>query len=169
MNLSVAIFLVNKAVRPVRVSYDPDYPKHNNPNAKFKTLDASIKKDDYVVVPTTTRHGFTVCKVEETDFRVNFDSTEEWLWVVGKVDKDAYDNIKKQEATVVDRIGDAEENRKREELSKALGLGDISLTDLDIVSNASVTLIPAPPSPRGQQPPPQGAFTSPPSDEPIEF
>jgi hypothetical protein len=160
MNLSVAIFLVNKSVRPVRVSYDPDYPKHNNPDAYFKTLDPSIKVGDKVVVPTTTRHGMTVCKVEEVDFRVNFDSTTDYKWVIGKVDVPAYEDIIAQELKVLDRIGDAEENRKRAELVKALQLEDINLTDLDITRGP--TAIPAPPTPRGQP-------AAPSSGEPIEF
>lgn len=163
MNLSVAIFLVNKAVRPVRVSYDPDYPKHNNPDAYFKTLDPSIKVGDKVVVPTTTRHGMTVCKVEDVDFRVNFDSTTDYKWVIGKVDVPAYEDIIAQELKVLDRIGDAEENRKRAELVKALQLEDINLTDLDIVSNGP-TAIPAPPTPRGQP-----AASPEPPEPPIEF
>lgn len=151
MNLTVAIFLVNKDVRPVRVSYDPEVRAHNNPNALFKTLDASLKKDDYVVVPTDTRWGFTVCKVEEVDFTVNFDSTTEYKWIAGKVDKEAFDRIKQQEGVVTQRIGKAEENRKRKELSEALGLADIPLTDLDIVNN-SAKAIPAPPTVGGSIP-----------------
>lgn len=148
MNLSTAIFLVNKAVRPVRVSYDPDVPKHNNPDKLFKTLDESLKVGDMVVVPTNTRHGMTVCKVEEIDFRVNFDSHTEFAWIIGKVDTPAYDAIKEQEKQVIDRIGEAEENRKRAELATALGLATINLTDLDIVNGSAQ--LPAPPTPRGQ-------------------
>ena len=149
MNLTTAIFLVNKSVRSVRVTYDPDYAYKNNPDKLFKTLDPDIKKDDFVVVPTNTRHGYTVCRVEETDFRVNFDSPNNFEWIVGKVDKAAYDHIKEQEAVVLDRIGDAEENRKRAELTQALGLGDVALSDLDIVTNSAP--LPSPATPRGQQ------------------
>lgn len=151
MNLTVAIFLVNKDVRPVRVSYDPDNLKHNNPDAYFKTLDPSVKVGDMVVVPTSTRHGFTVCKVEDIDFNVNFDSTTEYKWIAGRVDKEAFDRIKTQEATVTQRIGKAEENRKRKELSEALGLSDVNLTDLDIVNNGAKA-IPAPPTVGGNIP-----------------
>ena len=133
MNLSTAIFLVNKSVRPVRVTYDPDYPKQNNPDKLFKTLDTQLGKGDYVVVPTNTRHGFTVCKVDEIDFVVNFDTHLQYEWIVGKVDKDAYTSILDQEKVVLDRVAKAEENRKRKELAEALGLADVSLTDLDIV------------------------------------
>lgn len=155
MNLSTAIFLVNKSVRPVRVSYDPDVPKHNNPDKLFKTLDPDLKKGDMVVVPTGTRHGMTVCKVEEIDFRVNFDTSAEYLWVIGKVDVDAYEAIKGQEATVVDRIGVAEENRKRAELAAALGLADVVLTDLDIVNGTQ--RLAAPSTVRGDPQPVQAA------------
>jgi hypothetical protein len=136
MNLTSAIMLVNKEVRPVRVSYDPDVPKHNDPNRLFKTLDPTLKKDDFVVVRTSTRHGFTVCKVTEIDFRVNFDSPQDYDWIVGRVDTAQFDEMVRQEKIVIDRIGDAEENRKRAELSKSLGLDQIGLTDLDIVHGA---------------------------------
>jgi hypothetical protein len=119
MNLTSAIMLVNKEVRPVRVSYDPDVPKHNDPKVR-----------------TATRHGFTVCKVTEIDFRVNFDSPQDYDWIVGRVDTAQFDEMVRQEKIVIDRIGDAEENRKRAELSKSLGLDQISLTDLDIVHGA---------------------------------
>ncbi|MHB8283998.1 MAG: hypothetical protein ACYDD1_04910 [Caulobacteraceae bacterium] len=147
MNLSTAIFLVNKGVHSVRVSYDPDIPKHNNIDKLYKTLDETLKKGDYVVVPTSTRHGFTVCKIEEVDFVVNFDTTIQFEWIVGKVDKDAYDAIVAQEKIVLDRVAKAEENRKRKELAEALGLADVNLTDLDIVkSNIQLA---APATPRG--------------------
>lgn len=138
MNLSTAIFLVNKSVRAVRVSYDPDVPKHNNPNKLFKTFDESLKKDDLVVVKTDTRHGFTVGKVTEVGFRVNFDSHIEYEWIVGKVGLEQFDHMVAQEKIVIDRIGDAEENRKREELSKALGLATIDLSDIDVVASKEV-------------------------------
>lgn len=146
MNLSIAIALVNKSVRPVRVTYDPDLPKNNSTNRLFKTFDTTLTKDDYIIVPTHTRHGFTVVKVEEVDMIINFDGGEQWDWVVGKVDKASYDSIIEQEKIVLSRIGKAEENRKRDELAKALGLADVELTDLDVVkTNAQLAVS----SPRG--------------------
>lgn len=144
MNLSTAIFLVNKAVRPVRVEYDPDNSKNNSPDILFKTLDDSIKIDDFVVVPTRTRVGFTVCKVKEIGFRVNFDTTVQYDWIVARVDLDAHKRLVAQEAIVLNRIGDAEENRKRAELSAALQLSDIDLTDLDVVAAPKLAAPPAP-------------------------
>jgi len=72
MNLSAAVMLVNKAVRPLKVEYDPDTYKNNTFNKNFKTIDATLKKGDLVVVETHTRHGFTIGKVTEIDFAVDF-------------------------------------------------------------------------------------------------
>lgn len=154
MNLTAAIMLVNSSVRPLRVEYDPDYAYKNNPNKLFKTLDPSIAVGDYVIVPTSTRHGMTVCKVSEVDFSVNFDSPVDYAWVYGKVDKDAVDALLSQEAQVISRIAKAEENRKRKELAESMGLANVDLTDLDIVRSAT---LPAPSSPRGEPSPEKGA------------
>lgn len=151
MNLSTAIMLVNDSVRAVRVEYDPENAKNNNPNVLFKTLDPSLKKDDFVVVPTHTRHGFTVGKVMDIDFRVDFSSATTFGWIAGKVDVEGYKGVLAQEAEVVDRIGKAEENRMRAELRKSMGLGDIEFTDLDVVkSNAQLLAVS---SPRGEAAP----------------
>lgn len=148
MNLTTAIMLVNKGVRPVRVLYDPDNPgKSYNPHQLFKTLDPELKKDDYVIVPTGTRHGFTVAKVVEVGFRVDLSGgIDQFGWVVGKVDTTAYEHILSQEKIVTDRMGEAEENRMRAELSKAMGLEDIKFDDLDVVKG---TQLPAPSTIRG--------------------
>lgn len=157
MNLTSAIMLVNKAVRPVRVLYDPDVPKHNDPNRLFKTLDADLKVDDFVVVRTATRHGFTVARVSEIDFRVNFDSPQDYDWIVAKVDIDQYKSVVEQEKKVVERIGDAEENRKRAELSASLGLESIDLNDIDIVNGTKALPTATPQGSGSANPPPQPA------------
>lgn len=152
MNLSCSIFLVNQSVRAVRVSYDPDNRTNNNPNRLFKTFDDSIAKDDFVVVPTHTRHGFTVCKVEEVGFRPDLDGGEKWDWIVGKVDTPTYDRLVDQEKVVLDRIGDVEYNRKKKELADAMGLASVKLTDLDLV-NGNAPALPAPVGPMGHTTP----------------
>ena len=71
MNYSTAIFLINNHARALKVTYEDGA----NPEI-VKTLDQTIKLDDYVVVETDTRHKMTVVKVVETD--VDFDLEEEW-------------------------------------------------------------------------------------------
>lgn len=137
MNLSTAIFLVNETVRSVRVEYDPDNFKNSNPNKLFKTLDATLAKDDLVIVPTHTRHGFTVAKVVEIDFQVDFNTPEHYSWIGGKFDKAAYDSVVDTEKAITLRVGKAEENKMRAELRKSMGLGEVSFTDLDIMAAAA--------------------------------
>ena len=144
MNLSTAVFLVNKSVRSVRVSYEPNIP--GNPCQLFKTLDTSIKSGDIVIVPTDTRHKMTCVKVEAVDFGVDFDSSTEYRWIIGRVDTDAYASILAQEGTVISRVRNAEENRKRAELAAALKMHDIDFAGLDLVSEKPS--IPAPASVR---------------------
>lgn len=151
MNLSASIMLVNKAVRPVRVEYDPDQWKNNSPDAVFMTFDATIKVDDLVIVPTHTRHGFTIVKVKEIDFAVDFQDTRPvWRWVGGKFDKAQYDSILAQEKVVKDRIAKSQENKMRKELAEAMGLGDVDFTDLDVVNHGLLPATAAPAPGMGQ-------------------
>ena len=143
MNVIASVMLVNKAIRPVTVEYDPDIQRNNNPNRRFMTLDAAIKKDDLVIVPTSTRHGFTIAKVSDIDFAVDFNSPEQWGWLGGKFDKGTYDEILTTAKAIQDRIAKAQENKMRRELMEAAGLGEVDFTDLDLMGTPRLA------SPRG--------------------
>lgn len=149
MNLSSAIMLFDKSVRPVRVEYDPDN-KYNNMGAMkmvFKTIDPSIKKDDLVVVETTTRHGYTIAKVLEIDFVVDFNSAVEWGWLA-KFDKDAFQGILKVEDGVKQKVAKAQENKMRAEMLETLGMKETDVGDLrsmlagDVQTEAPVLMAP---------------------------
>lgn len=129
MNLSLSSFLVTSTCRAVRVEYDPDLAKNNNYNLLFKTLDPSIQKDDLVVVPTTTRHGFTVVKVLETDMTINYDTQTEYKFVVGKVDSTAYESLLAEDKALIAKVGKIEENKKKRELMEAMGLDASAIGD----------------------------------------
>lgn len=77
MNYSTAIFLINKDVRAIAVTYEKIDMNQDTTKMKFsapylsggklptgatvfKTMDPKVKVDDYVTVPTDTRHGMTV-------------------------------------------------------------------------------------------------------------
>lgn len=144
MNLSAAVMLVNKAVRPIRVLYDPDTPKSYNPEQLFKTLD-DVKVGDMVVVQTGTRHGLTVAKVQEVGFAVDFHKPGEWRWAV-KFDNDTFEKILETEKKIVGRVAEAQENKMRAELQQSLGLGTVSFDDLDLMGVAKPSLAaPEPP------------------------
>jgi hypothetical protein len=118
VNLSTAIFLVNKDVRAVRVSYDPN----GDPNGSyvFKTLDQMIAVGDLVIIPTSTRHGFTVASVAAVDVDINLDDAVQYKWIAGRFDKAGYDDVLEKEAKVVDVVRRAEFRRKREQLGEAI-------------------------------------------------
>jgi hypothetical protein len=122
MNYSTAVFLINDAVRAITCKYEPD---DRAKDSTFKTMDASIKVDDLVIVPTSTRHGFTVVKVTAVDLDVDFDCPTQMAWVVGKVDVSGYEVTLAQEQEAISAIHSAERNRKRAELKNAL-LADVS-------------------------------------------
>lgn len=117
MNYSLAIFLISDAARAVMVTYE-DGDKADR--TMFKTLDPEITTDDYVVVQTETRHHMTVCKVVETDVEPDFDSSRECKWIIGKVQKADFDDLKRQEDEAIQKIRSAEKRKKREELREAL-------------------------------------------------
>lgn len=137
MNLTAAVMLVNRAVRPVRVLYDPESAKGYNPEQLFKTLD-DLKEGDMVVVQTGTRHGLTVAKVVEFDFAVDFEKPGEWRWAV-KFDKASFDKVLEVEKQIIGQVAKARENKARAELQAAMGLGDVNFTDMDLMAAAGKT------------------------------
>lgn len=120
MNFSTAVFLINDKARAIRAVYEPhDGVKQTT----FKTLDPDIKKDDLVVVPTGTRHGFTVVKVVEIDLSIDFEDKTPMEWIVGKVDLAPHESRLKDEAAAIEQIKAAEFKHRREALANALNLG----------------------------------------------
>lgn len=121
MNYSSAVFLINKNVRAIKCTYDAKDKSGTEPQGyTFKTLDGSIAPDDLVVVPTDTRHGFTVVKVSEVDIDVDLDSTIQLKWIVSKVDKVAYEKTLTDEAQAIKVIRMAEFANKRNALREGM-------------------------------------------------
>ena len=117
MNYTTAIFLINKDVRAILVNYEPHAPDRVT---MFKTLDKTIKKDHYVIVPTHTRHNMTVSKVIEVDVDVDFDNAAPVEWIVARVDRHQYEVTLSQEGDAIAVIKSAEKTKKRNELAAAL-------------------------------------------------
>lgn len=143
MNYSTAVFLINRDMRAMVCEYDPTNGDnlgsgtYHNASAKidgknravFKTLDKDIKKDDYVVVQTNTRHCMTVVKVVETDVNVDLDSPTEVKWIVMKVDRTQHEKILADERAAVEAIKRAEFNKRRQDMLNTVA------TDLDEVKS----------------------------------
>lgn len=117
MNYSTAVFLINPSTRAITATYEAE---ENASATTFKTLDASIKKDDLIIVPTKTRHKFTVCKVKSVDVDIDFDSSEIIEWVVGRVLTSDHDRLLAMESDAVAKIKSAEVRKKRETLAANL-------------------------------------------------
>ncbi len=137
MNYSTAIFLISDQARAINITYEEG---DDAPKTMFKTLDPDIKIDDYVAVPTETRHHMTVCKVVEVDVEPDLESGKTMSWVVGVVDRADFDKIKSHEGDAIARIKSAEKTRKRKELRDAL-LADVGsdLEKLPIYSQAEAS------------------------------
>ena len=115
MNYSTAIFLINQHARAVKAVYEDGHPAET-----FKTLDPTIKVNDFVIVQTTTRHNMTVCKITEVDVDIDFDSSKQISWVIDKIERFTYERLFEQEAQAIQAIKSAELRKKREDLKNAL-------------------------------------------------
>lgn len=120
MNYSTAVMLINTNIRAIKVTYELDTDKLRQQRYTYKTLDASIKVGDYVIVPTETRHNMTVCRVEEVDVDVDFEDSTEIKWIVDRVNKGDHDNILKEESKWIEALKQSEKRRKREEIKKSM-------------------------------------------------
>lgn len=119
MNYSTAIFLVNKSARAMSCSYEPK--EHGSPEITiFKTLDPTLTVGDYVVVPTGTRHKMTVVKIEEADVDFDVDCPNQVGWIIGRVDKELYEETLRNEQAIIGQIKSAEIRKKREDLAEKL-------------------------------------------------
>lgn len=117
MNYTTAVFLINTSVRAIMATYEA---ADNAPRTLFKTLDPELKEGDFVIVPTDTRHKMTVCKVVEVDVDFDIEASTPVHWVIGKVDREAFDETLKQEAIAIQKIKAAELRKKREDLASGL-------------------------------------------------
>lgn len=139
MNYSTAIFLIDDRVRAILCQYEPEeFSKTGVKQYVFKTLDATIKVDDLVVVPTSTRYGMTVVKVIGVNTDFDFDGEIQLKWVVGKVDKPAYESILAQEEQALTIIRSAEKTKKRNELRDALLKDNAELKTFSITTDVPV-------------------------------
>lgn len=157
MNPTASVMLVEDTIRPCKVEYDPDSANNNRGASHthfFKCLDPSIKKDDLVIVTTSTRHGMTVAKVVAigaADVPVDFlNSSIHWGWVVGPVPHEQHKRILETEKKIVGRVQEANTNKLKAELKASMGLGAVSFHDLSLTEPAP---LPAPEQPRARQRP----------------
>lgn len=120
MNYSTAIFLINPKVRAISAIYEAETKERTPARTTFKTFDQSIKEGDYILVPTSTRHSMTVNKVVAVDVEPDLESGAQMQWVIGTIDRAAYEDVLAQEARAIELMKAAEKTHAREELRKKL-------------------------------------------------
>lgn len=127
MNYTRAIFLINDNVRCALCTYESEDEVKNPKQEEFKTFDQNLKVDDYVVVPTTTRHKMTVVKVVgfKSNLDVDLKASQNMDWIIGRVDKADFANITTQEEAAIQAIKSAQKKKERDELREAM-LADTS-------------------------------------------
>ncbi len=120
MNYSSAVMIINHDIRAIRTSYEPGSNGKEPSTFIFKTIDPTIKRGDFVVVPTDTRWGFTVNRVEAVDVDVDFDSDVILKWILSKVDVDGNRQTVAEEEKWVMALQQSEKLKRREALAKQL-------------------------------------------------
>lgn len=139
VNYSTAVFFINDKLRAVKCRYDPDAGHHKD--TVYKTLDPSIKVDDFVVIPTGTRVGFTVVKVIEVDVAVDFDSAEQMGWIACKIDVENHKARLKMEEEAINLMKAKEfEKRRKEILETTFGDGAGDLKALPLASGGAAPI-----------------------------
>lgn len=113
-NYSTILFAFNKKLRAVKVKYAPN----ETASYTYKTLDQSIKVDDYVVIPTDSRHKMTVGQVCEVDVLMDIESDIEYKWIIDRVDKEAHDTVLKGEEEIVVEIKQSEANARLKQIQE---------------------------------------------------
>lgn len=136
MNYSTAIFLINKAVTAVKVSYDQDKSQPGKPAGNlqvFKTFDTTLSAGDFVIVPTDTRWNMTVCRVEEVGVEVDLESSAQVGWLIGRADRGNYEMVVSEEEAAISAIKSAEKRRRQEALIASLIADNPDLAQLQAV------------------------------------
>ncbi len=145
LNYSTAIFLdEDSGVRAIAVTYDKIDLDKDTSKMKWtapylsggslpkdcrlhKTCETSIKVGDFVVVPSKTRHGFTVCKVVAVDCEVDHEAEGDCHWIApvgnGGVNVEEFEHLRQQEDIIITAIKKGEAKKKRKKMAKSFKKG----------------------------------------------
>ena len=138
MNRSAMIFVTNDEVRAIKCNYHDAGSDLKDRSRVFKTKDASIEVDDLVVVPTSTRHNYTVVKVEEVDTDIDFDSNTDYNWIVQKVDIKEHEETIAVEKIVINHLRRGEVLRRRAQAGEDMGLSADELRNIALIGKSEV-------------------------------
>lgn len=129
MHDSRKVFLLEGELRCIKAAYEAG---DDAGTTEFKTFDAGIAVDDYIIVPSGTRHEMTICKVHEVDVEPNLDSGSEMLWVIGKVSLSGHEATVASEERFIAAARSAERARKMKQLKEDI-LADVD-ADIKVIA-----------------------------------
>ena len=122
VHASRKIFVANENVKGLLAIYDFE-PKDKPNSVKrtfFKTFDDTIAEGDYLIVPSGTRHNMTTVKVVAINVECDLADQTPVDWVIGKIDRRAYETLITREGEMLNTIRSAEKKKMREELKAAV-------------------------------------------------
>lgn len=130
-NKSMAVFVMNEEVRGIKAVYEDI---HETP-AFYKTFDQNVKVGQLIVVPASTRLGFTTNKVVEVDVEPDINRSGEVKWIVGSVSLENYESCLEQEQEMITQLNALEKRKAREavkaEMEKSFGEDLKSITMIE--------------------------------------
>lgn len=137
MNYSTAICLVSDEVRGISCSYDLDPEGNVNQLYTFKSLDTQLGVGDLVVIPTDSRHGFTIVRIEEVDVEIPLEDSTDYKWIAARFDIRNYNKVLRYERELISTIKSTEKRRKREELREAV-MADVKDEELPTLPGKAI-------------------------------
>lgn len=87
---------------------------------EFKTFDDTLEVGELVVIPTGTRHGFTVVKISAVDIAPDWESDKPIDWIAGKFDPSHYVGIQAQETKILETVSEAERAQRAKEIKETM-------------------------------------------------
>lgn len=150
MNYSIAVLLLNSNIQLVACSYEPSTTKDVPPSTTlFKTFKKDLKIGDYVTVPTNTRHGYTVVRVEKVGVQLDPHTQTKIEWLVEQFDVRAHDKLLALENIAIEKVKGQEAKRQAAELRKTMGLDDPEISGLAIANTIDGEAVALPPPASG--------------------
>lgn len=129
MHDSRKVFLLDPEPQCIKAVYEPH---EGASQTEFKTFDENIKVDDYVIVPSGTRHNMSVSRVVEVGVEPDLDTSTKMDWVIGIIESSTFENILEQEKVFIDAARSAEKKRRKKQLREDI-LADVDTKDMMLI------------------------------------
>lgn len=134
-NYSSVVALLRDDVRGIECVYEYDDAERTKPHKTytFKTLDPTIRKGDWVVVPKKDNIGFTIVHVFGVDGDIDVEDLNiEYAWIAGRFDPADYYDLLNKEQEMISSLKKAERTSRRKEIAEKV-LAHVDASELNKV------------------------------------